>query len=208
MTTGTPAAIGALGTVHLKGAEARRTTRQVLCSCHMRATWTRAVANSTKLTRCCTVRKVVTLVKCTQPTPATSAGVPTRKTAPSITSRCIKEERAERAGYAKECGDHVLPFFFNASCRSVDAFQRKKNHIEQNSQQRIQPHRGPRCKLDARDGCWKEKFKGWQKVEEHHEKLREGHVPVHCGHDEVAQARAREGDTSIASWCSRPRTTW
>ena len=31
---------------------------------------------------------------------------------------------------------------------------------------------------------------------------------MHCGHAEVAQARAREGDTSIASWCCRPRTTW
>ena len=34
-----------------------------------------------------------------------------------------------------------VPLFFNAYCRSVDTFQRKKNHIEQNSQQKIQPHR-------------------------------------------------------------------
>ena len=125
MTTGTLAAIGALGTVPQIGAEARRSARQALCSCQMRATRTHAVANSTMLTRCCTAREVVTLVKCTPPTPATSAGVPTRKTNPSITSRCIKEKRAERAGYAKECGDHVVPSFVNAYCRSVDTFQRK-----------------------------------------------------------------------------------
>ena len=114
MTTGTLAAIGALGRVLLQGAEARRTTRQALCNCQMRATWTRAGANSTIMTRCWTVRKVVTLVKCTPPAPATSAGVPTRKTAPLIASRCIKEKRAERAGYAKECDDPVVTFLFNA----------------------------------------------------------------------------------------------
>ena len=133
MTTGTLAAIGALERVLLNRAEARRTTRHALCSCQMRAIRTRAVANSTMLKRCCSAREVVSLVNCTPPTSAMSAGVPTRKTDPLKTSKCIQEKRAERAGYAKECGDHVVTFFFNAYCRSVGSFQRKKNHIEQNS---------------------------------------------------------------------------
>ena len=137
MTTGTPAAIGALGRVLLKGAEARRATRQALCSCHMRATWTRAGANSTILTRCWTVRKVVTLVKCTTCTcyECWSAD----KKNGSVDSFKMHQGKMSRA---RRLCEGVRPcgylFFFNAYCRCVDSFQRKKNHIEQNSQQKIQ----------------------------------------------------------------------
>ena len=62
-------------------------------------TWTRAGANGAILTRCCTVLGVVTLVKCTPPASAMSVGVPTKETAPSNISKCIKEKRTDRAGY-------------------------------------------------------------------------------------------------------------
>ena len=144
------------------------------------------MANSTMLTRCCIVRMIVTLVKCTPPTSALSAGVPTRKTDPSKTSKCIREKRADRAGCAKKCDDHVVTSFFYPCCCSVDIFQRK-NTFSRTANRGFNQAGKHMCKLGARDGCRNE-FKDWQKVEKHHEELREGQVPVHCGYDEVGQA--------------------
>ena len=87
-------------------------------------TWTRAGANGARLTRCCTVLEVVTLANSILPTSATSAGVPTKETAPSNISKCIKEKRTDRRlCVAKECDDNVVTSFFNAYCRRVDSFE-------------------------------------------------------------------------------------
>ena len=94
-----------------------------------RATWRRRTSRA-RLTRCCTVQEVVTLAQCTLPTSATCAGVPTRRTVPSRTSKCFTEKRTDRTGCAcaKEHDHNVVTYFVDEHGRKVDGFERAKNH--------------------------------------------------------------------------------
>ena len=156
MTTGALAAIGSVGRVLLKGAEAWRTTRHPLCSCHMRATWTREVANSTMLTRCCTAREVVTLVKCTPPTSAMSAGVPTRKTDPSKTSKFIRRNEQIAQVFPRSATTMWFPFSLMRVVAVLTPSKEKRTALSRTATRGFNLTGEHKCKLDLWDGCWNE----------------------------------------------------